>query len=208
MSSISGEAANPCSARPDGYYADGDHCRRFYRCLVHRTQRRVCLRGWRFSPERRACELGDCVVYPPYGSTATSNSNSDSNSSGGNRISPKYSKNSDLIWEGSGDSDDDFIPGLVGPNGNFLLEKPNMVSGWGEEKTMDLLEGASLAASAKRGDSAQADAGFDNEVSYNEFFSEEPRKVSYAYNEDDSLDIEDQLLMDYLVYNLGVVPVS
>ena len=123
-------------------------------------------------------------------------------------ISPKYSKNSDLMWEGSGDSGDDFIPGLVGPDGNFLLEKPKMTSAAGEEKKDDMHEATSPAVSAKRGESAQIDAGFDNELSYDEFFSDDPRKVSYTYNEEDSLDIEDQLLMDYLVYNLGVLPVQ
>ena len=83
-----------------------------------------------------------------------------------------------------------------------------MTSAAGEEKKGDVQEATSLAVSARRGQSTQIDAGFDNELSYDEFFSDDPRKVSYAYNEEDSLDIEDQLLMDYLVYNLGVLPVQ
>ena len=200
-------SADPCRARPDGYYADGGDCRRFYRCLGHHTQRRICLRGWHFNAARRVCTLGNCAVYPDYGSSVDNSRNSNSKSSGGNMISPKYIKNSDLIWEGSGDSGDDFMPGLVGPDGNFLLEKPKMASAAGEEQS-DGQEATSLAVSAKRGQSAQIDAGFDNELSYDEFFSDDPRKVSYTYNEEDSLDIEDQLLMDYLVYNLGVLPVQ
>lgn len=171
-------------------------------------QRRICLRGWRFSPDQQACTIGDCVrevMYPAYGSTQTINKNSVSSSNGGTRISTKYSTNSDIIWEGSGDGDD-FIPGLVGPDGNFLVEKPKMASEVADVKNEDLR--ASLAASAKRGDAAEPDTGFDNEASYDAFFSQEPRKASYAYEEEESLDIEDQLLLDYLVYNLGVLPVK
>ena len=60
----------------------------------------------------------------------------------------------------------------------------------------DVDKGTSLSSSAKRGYSAQVDAGFDNDVYYTNI------------EEADNFDVEDQLLLDYLVYNLGLLPVQ
>ena len=60
----------------------------------------------------------------------------------------------------------------------------------------DVDKGTSLSSSAKRGYSMQVDAGFDNEVYYTNI------------EEADNFDVEDQLLLDYLVYNLGLLPVQ
>ena len=59
----------------------------------------------------------------------------------------------------------------------------------------DADNGVSLSSSAKRGYSAQVDAGFDDEM-------------YYTSSEEDNFDVEDQLLLDYLVYNLGLLPVQ